>query len=88
MAQSGNVPQTGLAKTVKKVSTGARISDAVLTVAFAIWAWYVGPEAGIGFWALIASSVFCAIAVFVSPIEILHRWVHGRMYSTKATRKS
>lgn len=88
MARSSHVPQTGLAKTVKRVSVGARISDAVLTVVFAVWAWYVGPDAGFWFWSLVASSVFCAVAVFVSPIELLHGWVHGRMFVAKDQRKS
>ena len=88
MAQSSGTPQNGLAKTVKKVSMGARISDAILTVVFAVWAWKVGPDAGLWFWLLAESSVFCLVTCFVSPIEFLHRWLHGRMFNAKASRKS
>ena len=83
MADGRQAPRTGMDKVVRKVSNGARVSDVVLAIGFAVWAFYVGQAAGAWFWLLVASSAFCAFTAWMSPIEIIHatfrrRFVKGQ----------
>lgn len=70
----------------KKAKDFARISDIVLTVVFAYLAYQQyasgGPN-GFWFWFWAASSVFCAVAVYRSPIDMMWNAIHARLYKSR-----
>lgn len=70
----------------KKAKDFARISDIVLTGVFAYLAWqqYASSGAnGFWFWFFVASAVFCAVAVYRSPIDMMWNMVHTRLYASR-----
>lgn len=72
--------------TAKKAKDFARISDIVLTVVFAYLAYRQfaanGPT-GFWFWFWSLSSVFCAVAVYRSPIDMMWNAIHERLYKSR-----
>lgn len=79
-------PARPIKGTAKKAKDFARISDIVLTIVFAYLAYrqFVDHGAtGFWFWFWAASSVFCAVAVYKSPIDMMWNAIHARLYASR-----
>lgn len=66
--------------TVKKVSGGARIVDAVLAVVF------LGLAINSGWWFWWVSAVLCVVTATTSPLEKLHDFVKGKFVAVQKAR--
>jgi hypothetical protein len=71
--------------TVKKVSNGARVMDAVLCVAFFVAALNAEKFSG-WWWFFVVSSVFCAFTASTAPLEKLNKFIVGRFIKSKSAR--
>lgn len=72
--------------TVKKAKDFAMISDIVLTIVFAYLAYQQFAQNGAGgfwFWLWTACAVFCAVAVYRSPIDMMWNTVQARLYASR-----
>ena len=67
----------------KKAKDFARVSDIVLTFVFAYLAFQQSSEGGFWFWFWAGSSVFCAVAVYRSPIDMMWNAVQSRLYKSR-----
>ena len=75
------MPQgSGMRDTMRKMQSGARISDIVLAVLFAVFAMRSHGGWAVFWW---LSAAFCAVTAATSPMEKVFDWVQRRFLGVR-----